>query len=190
MTPAPPGQKPAGEPPRCAPPSMLCTSTPAGNPRAAPLALRPRHPARTRRLLEASKLALHLLQSALAHVSTLLLQQVLADPVRAWKLSDEDRRGLTALFWSNINPYGTFRLEMDKRLDLGVAHRASPPAGAGRGRCHQLPRLTRKLVTWRGRRFLRRSCQVPVASRQPHVRGAPRSWEPLTHLWAAFILKA
>ncbi|MGI5423161.1 hypothetical protein [Streptomyces sp. CA-179760] len=24
----------------------------------------------------------------------------------------------TALFWSNINPYGTFRLEMDKRLDL------------------------------------------------------------------------
>ncbi|MFJ7496817.1 hypothetical protein ACIQZB_37840 [Streptomyces sp. NPDC097727] len=27
-------------------------------------------------------------------------------------------RGLTALFWSNINPYGTFRLEMDKRLDF------------------------------------------------------------------------
>ncbi|MEV2255230.1 hypothetical protein AB0I94_32450 [Streptomyces sp. NPDC050147] len=31
---------------------------------------------------------------------------------------DEDRRGLTALFWSNVNPYGTFRLDMDKRLDL------------------------------------------------------------------------
>ncbi|MFD8252936.1 hypothetical protein [Streptomyces werraensis] len=27
-------------------------------------------------------------------------------------------RVLTALFWSNINPYGTFRLDMDKRLDL------------------------------------------------------------------------
>ncbi|MFI1176648.1 hypothetical protein [Streptomyces melanogenes] len=39
---------------------------------------------------------------------------------QAWakKLSDEDRRGLTALFWSNINSYGTFRLEMNKRLDL------------------------------------------------------------------------
>ena len=28
---------------------------------------------------------------------------------------------LTALFWSNVNPYGTFRLDMDKRLDLGLA---------------------------------------------------------------------
>ncbi|MFD3373720.1 MULTISPECIES: hypothetical protein [unclassified Streptomyces] len=33
-------------------------------------------------------------------------------------LTDEDRRGLTALFWSNVNPYGTFRLDMDTRLDL------------------------------------------------------------------------
>lgn len=67
---------------------------------------------------ETSMLALHLLQSALVHVNSLLLQQVLAEPAWAKKLSDEDRRGLTALFWSNINPYGTFRLEMDKRLDL------------------------------------------------------------------------
>ncbi|GAA1178886.1 hypothetical protein F4556_007249 [Kitasatospora gansuensis] len=36
-------------------------------------------------------------------------------------LSGEDRRRLTALFWSNVNPYGTFRLDMDKRLDLGSA---------------------------------------------------------------------
>lgn len=39
----------------------------------------------------------------------------------AKKLTDEDRRGLTALFWSNVNPYGTFRLDMDKRLELGLA---------------------------------------------------------------------
>jgi hypothetical protein len=63
-------------------------------------------------------LALHLLQSALVHVNTLLVQQILAEPAWAKKLSDEDRRGLTALFWSNVNPYGTFRLDMDKRLDL------------------------------------------------------------------------
>ncbi|WP_326594250.1 Tn3 family transposase [Streptomyces sp. NBC_01294] len=84
---------------------------------------------------ETSMLALHLLQSALVHVNTLLLQQVLAEPVWAKKLSDEDRRGLTALFWSNINPYGTFRLEMDKRLDLGVGltvpHPRLATAGAG-----------------------------------------------------------
>jgi hypothetical protein len=47
-----------------------------------------------------------------------LLQQVPAEPAWAKRLTDEDRRGLTALFWSNINPYGTFRLDMDKRLDL------------------------------------------------------------------------
>ncbi|MFD3307199.1 hypothetical protein [Streptomyces sp. NPDC058694] len=55
------------------------------------------------------------------HVNTLLVQQVLAEPAWARKLTDEDRRGLTALFWSNVNPYGTFRLDMDKRLDLGLA---------------------------------------------------------------------
>ncbi|MCQ6557003.1 Tn3 family transposase [Streptomyces sp. C10-9-1] len=54
------------------------------------------------------------------HVNTLLLQQVLAEPKWANRLSVEDRRGLTALFWSNINPYGIFRLDMDKRLDLAL----------------------------------------------------------------------
>ncbi|MFF4763363.1 Tn3 family transposase [Streptomyces sp. NPDC001292] len=85
---------------------------------------------------ETSMLALHLLQSALVHVNTLLLQQVLAEPAWAKKLSDEDRRGLTALFWSNINPYGTFRLEMDKRLDLApllsVARPRTPADASGR----------------------------------------------------------
>ncbi|MEU9330556.1 hypothetical protein AB0D91_43510 [Streptomyces canus] len=28
---------------------------------------------------------------------------------------------VTTLFWSHVNPYGTFRLDMDKRLDLGPA---------------------------------------------------------------------
>ncbi|SHI57768.1 Tn3 family transposase [Streptomyces sp. 3214.6] len=68
---------------------------------------------------ETSMLALHLLQSSLVHINTLLVQQVLAERAWAKKLSDEDRRGLTALFWSNINPYGTFRLDMGTRLDLG-----------------------------------------------------------------------
>jgi TnpA family transposase len=79
---------------------------------------------------ETSMLALNLLQSALVHVNTLLVQQVLAEPAWASRLSEEDRRGLTALFWSNVNPYGTFRLDMDKRLDLGpaaAAPRRTPP---------------------------------------------------------------
>jgi Tn3 transposase DDE domain-containing protein len=66
-------------------------------------------------------LALHLLQSALVHVNTLLLQNVLADPAWAGRLTAEDRRGLNPLFWSHVNPYGRFRLDMTKRLDLRAA---------------------------------------------------------------------
>ncbi|MFD1831693.1 hypothetical protein ACFSJS_18850 [Streptomyces desertarenae] len=53
-------------------------------------------------------LALRPLQSALVHANTLLVQQVLAGPAWAKNPSDEGRRGLTALFWSNVSPYGTF----------------------------------------------------------------------------------
>ncbi|MFF4569663.1 hypothetical protein [Streptomyces sp. NPDC001410] len=39
---------------------------------------------------ETSMLALHLVQFALVHVNTLMVQQVLAEPSWAKKLSDED----------------------------------------------------------------------------------------------------
>lgn len=67
---------------------------------------------------EISMLALHLLQSALVHVNTILVQRVLQEPEWEDRLSEEDRRGLTPLFWSHVNPYGTFRLDMQRRLDL------------------------------------------------------------------------
>jgi Tn3 transposase DDE domain-containing protein len=64
-------------------------------------------------------LALHLLQSALVHLTTLFLQRVLAEPDGAGRLEDHDRRALSPLFWTHVNPYGRFRLDMDARLDLG-----------------------------------------------------------------------
>jgi len=67
---------------------------------------------------EISMLALHLLQSALVHVNTLLLQRVLADGEWHGRLGDADRRGLTPLFWSHVNPYGRFPLDLDRHLDL------------------------------------------------------------------------
>lgn len=73
---------------------------------------------------EVSMLALHLLQSALVHVNTLLLQRVLAEPRWREALTDGDRRALTPLFWSNVNPYGRFRLDMERHLNLEMA-----PAG-------------------------------------------------------------
>ncbi|WP_072691401.1 Tn3 family transposase [Rhodococcus marinonascens] len=67
---------------------------------------------------EVSMLALHLLQSALVHINTLLLQAVLENPEFHDLVGENERRGLTPLFWSNINPYGRFRLDMNTRLDL------------------------------------------------------------------------
>lgn len=51
-------------------------------------------------------LALHLLQSTLVHVNTLLLQAVLEDPAFHDSLDENDRRALSPLFWTHINPYG------------------------------------------------------------------------------------
>ena len=77
---------------------------------------------------EVSVLALHLLQSALVHVNTLLLQRILTEP--AWRagLSDDDRRALTPLFWAHVNPYGRFRLDMETYLDLEPP--TVPPGGS------------------------------------------------------------
>lgn len=69
---------------------------------------------------EISMLALHLLQSSLVFVNTLLVQRVLDDPDWQNRLMAEDRRALSALFWSHVNPYGRFRLDMTERLDLNA----------------------------------------------------------------------
>ncbi|MGW6602510.1 hypothetical protein [Streptomyces sp. NPDC055036] len=53
--------------------------------------------------------------------------QIVAEPAWAKKLSDEDRRGIRALVWPNTNLYGTFRLDMDKRLDLVLPVKVSSP---------------------------------------------------------------
>lgn len=60
----------------------------------------------------------HLLQSSLVYINTLLLRAVLRDPAWARKLTPQDRRALSPLFWAHINPYGRFHLDMDSRLDL------------------------------------------------------------------------
>jgi hypothetical protein len=49
-------------------------------------------------------LALHLLQSALVLINTLFLQGVLSEPEWSDRLTEEDRRALTPLFWTHVNP--------------------------------------------------------------------------------------
>ncbi|MGW0885637.1 Tn3 family transposase [Streptomyces sp. NPDC002671] len=91
---------------------------------------------------EISMLALHLLQAALVHVNTLLLQEVLAEPKWVERLGDADRRALSPLFWTHVNPYGRFELDMSNRLDIHPAvvipgqradARQTAPAGESTG---------------------------------------------------------
>lgn len=85
-------------------------------------------------------LALHLLQSALVHVNTLLMHQVLADPKWAGVLTYADRRALSPLLWTHVNPYGRFELDMNSQLHLDMTAAAVPestqsaagPGGTGR----------------------------------------------------------
>jgi hypothetical protein len=95
---------------------------------------------------EVSMLVLHLLQSALVYVNTLLLQQVLAEPEWAGKLTDADRRALSPLFWTHVNHYGRFEFDMNSRLDLARLAGAVPgPEQAADGT--EGPVLTRDYET-------------------------------------------
>ena len=67
---------------------------------------------------EIAVLSLHLLQSALVYVNTLMVQEVLSEPLWMNMMQAEDFRGLTPLFWNHVNPYGTFRLNLDERLPI------------------------------------------------------------------------
>ncbi len=68
--------------------------------------------------------ALHLLQSCLVYVNTLMLQRVLCEPAWTARMTPADTRALTPLVWGHVRPYGAFDLDMVRRLDLD----ALPPA--------------------------------------------------------------
>jgi TnpA family transposase len=69
-------------------------------------------------LQELSMLCLHLLQISLVYINTLLIQQVLADPVWMQKMGPDELRALTPLIYAHVNPYGIFRLIMTERLPI------------------------------------------------------------------------
>jgi TnpA family transposase len=67
---------------------------------------------------EVIMLCLHLLQISLVYINTLMIQQVLRGAEWQNVLTAEDLRALTPLFYSHVNPYGTFNLNMEKRLPI------------------------------------------------------------------------
>jgi hypothetical protein len=67
---------------------------------------------------EASVLALHLLQASLVYVNTLMVQQILEEPGWLERMTPEDLRALSPLIYHHVNPYGSFELDMAKRLPI------------------------------------------------------------------------
>lgn len=65
---------------------------------------------------ELAIVCLHLLQVCMVYINTLLIQEVLSDQALYNKLTKEDKRGLTPLIHSHINPYGLFPLDLNQRL--------------------------------------------------------------------------
>jgi hypothetical protein len=67
---------------------------------------------------ELGMLCLHILQSSLGLVNTLMIQDTVALPEWEGVLTDADRRGLTPVFHASMTPYGEIQLRTDRRLDL------------------------------------------------------------------------
>lgn len=47
------------------------------------------------------------------------MQAILEVPEFHDSIGPDERRARTPPFWSHVNPYGRFRLDMDTHLDLG-----------------------------------------------------------------------
>lgn len=71
--------------------------------------------------LELRALALHLLQNSLIYINTMMVQHLLNQRHWSSRMTEADWRGLTPLFYSHVNPYGFFHLNMETRLPLLMA---------------------------------------------------------------------
>ncbi|WP_069791309.1 Tn3 family transposase (plasmid) [Cyanobacterium sp. IPPAS B-1200] len=67
---------------------------------------------------ELSVLSLHLLQVCLVYVNTLMIQKVLEQPHWQTRLNKRDLQAITPLIFSHVNPYGTFKLDLNERIKL------------------------------------------------------------------------
>jgi hypothetical protein len=67
---------------------------------------------------EIAMLSLHLLLICLVYINTLMMQRILSEKEWLKLMNKDDLRALTPLAWRHINPYGTFRLDLDERLPI------------------------------------------------------------------------
>lgn len=69
---------------------------------------------------EVAILALHLLQLCLVYINTLMFQEILAEPAWMARMTPDDLRAITPLIFTNVTPYGSFDLDLTKRLNIAV----------------------------------------------------------------------
>jgi TnpA family transposase len=67
---------------------------------------------------ELTILSLHLVQSALVYINTLLLQQIIKEELCRDILTIEDKRAITPLFYHHVNQYGIYKLNMNERIKI------------------------------------------------------------------------
>jgi TnpA family transposase len=67
---------------------------------------------------EVAMLSMHLLQACLVYINTLMVQEVLTEPKWYDRMTEADWRGLTPLFYTHVNPYGHFDLDLTQRIPL------------------------------------------------------------------------
>lgn len=73
-------------------------------------------------------LCLHLLQISLVYINTLLIQQLLSDPVWMQKMGPNELRALTPLIYTHVNPYGISSGYGEAVADYGDGQRSRPSA--------------------------------------------------------------
>ncbi len=56
----------------------------------------------------------------MVYINTLMLQQILVESSWLERMSNEDKRAISSLISEHINPYGSFSLDLNKRLAINV----------------------------------------------------------------------
>lgn len=68
---------------------------------------------------EMTSLSLHLIQNCLVYVNTLMFQDILMKKKWFALMTPEDFRAMCPLIYEHITPYGSFNLNMKKRIPIG-----------------------------------------------------------------------
>lgn len=62
---------------------------------------------------------LHLLQSSLVYINTLMIQRILREPAWVGRMTARDLAALSPLLTQHINRFGRFDLDLETRIPLG-----------------------------------------------------------------------